>query len=50
MTGALVLYFFYFVQFVMSMIIVIANRAIVVAAFNKHVMPVSEQVSQLLVH
>merc|ERR1712187_659577 len=46
MNAALVLYFFYFVQFVMSMIIVIANRAIVVAAFNKHMMPVSEQVKR----
>ena len=46
MIAALVLYFFYFIQFVLSMIIVVANRAIIVAAFNKHVMPVSEQVSE----
>merc|ERR1739838_10108 len=46
MIAALVLYFFYFIQFVLCLLIVVANSAIIVAAFNKHVMPVSEQVKR----
>ena len=48
MHAALVLYFFYFVHFALCTVIVVANRAIIVSAFNKHVMPVSEQVSENL--
>merc|ERR1712176_755376 len=46
MKAALILYLFYFIQFALCAVIVVANRAIIVAAFNKHVMPVSEQVKR----
>ena len=44
MNAALILYLFYFIHFAFSTVIVVANRALVVAAFNKHVLATSDQV------
>ena len=44
MNAALVLYLFYLVHFAFSTVIVVANRALIVSAFNKHVLATSDQV------
>ena len=48
MNAALILYLFYLVHFAFSTVIVVANRALVVAAFNKHVLATSDQVKSNL--